>query len=52
MRKELNQNNQKLDLQKKTIKKLSIASMAQIQGGVKKAGYSTAPYTIPPSGTR
>jgi hypothetical protein len=39
-------NNQKLDLQKKTIKKLSVANMAQIQGG------ASAPATVPPQGTR
>ena len=40
-------NNQKLDLQKKTIKKLSFAIMLQIQGG------ASAPATNPPpSGTR
>jgi hypothetical protein len=44
-------NNQKLNLQKKTIKKLSTANMAQILGGA-KANMSTAPVTVPPSGTR
>ncbi len=41
-------NNQKLDLQKKTIKKLSVANMAQIQGGAASAPATTPP----PSGTR
>jgi len=42
-------NSPKLNLQKKTIKKLSTASMVQILGG--KAYVSTAPVTVPPSTT-
>jgi hypothetical protein len=37
MKNQINSNNQKLSLQKKTIKKLSSANMIQIQGGVKAA---------------
>jgi hypothetical protein len=38
----------KLSLQKKTIKKLSTASMTQILGG---KNISTNPVTVPPNGT-
>jgi hypothetical protein len=38
----------KLSLQKKTIKKLSTASMTQILGG---KNISTNPVTVPPTGT-
>jgi hypothetical protein len=44
-------NNQKLSLQKKTIKKLSTVNMSQILGGVKKTNDSTNPVTVPPTGT-
>jgi hypothetical protein len=44
-------NNQKLNLQKKTIKRLSTANMSQILGGVKKTNDSTNPVTVPPNGT-
>jgi hypothetical protein len=51
MKKVLNQN-QKLDLQKKTIKKLTAVNMAQLIGGVKNNDQkSTMPVTIPPTGT-
>jgi hypothetical protein len=47
MKQTSNTNSQKLNLQKKTIKKLSTASMFQIQGG------ASAPATTPPPpGTR
>jgi hypothetical protein len=49
MKQSINNNSQKLNLQKKTIKKLSTASMVQILGG--KAHVSTAPVTVPPSTT-
>ena len=46
MKQVTNTTSQKLNLQKKTIKKLSTASMLQIQGG------ASAPATVPPQGTR
>jgi len=53
MKKELNQNNStKLNLQKKTIKRLSNTSMLQILGGGGRETLTTAPVGTTASGTK
>jgi hypothetical protein len=44
-------NNRKLNLQKKTVKKLSVVNMVQIRGGGRTTA-GTVQDTVPPSGTR
>jgi hypothetical protein len=44
-------NNRKLNLQKKTVKKLTVVNMAKIIGGG-KTNTGTVQDTVPPPGTR